>query len=493
MILFNTVSNLILTPVYLHSLGTDGYGFYQMIYAVASYILVLDFGIGTTMVRFISEYRAKGDKKGEENFAFYCGVFVAFIAVAVVLVGLVINANLERIYQTLSAEDFALAHKMFLLMLVVLVFTVVERFFEGIAMSYEYFSVAKLIGIAKLVVKFTLVLLFLSGGMGVLSLIYVDIISLGCSLALFFFYDFFVLRFRVRYHYWDSGIVKPIATFTLAILLQSVVGYINNTADKTILGIMLGKTATGIYSVAMTFITVFNMLPTAISNVFLPQATKMVVKGTGNREMTNLVIRPGRMQFIICGGILGGFLILGRDFIALWAGDNVMETWLTALIIMVPNMIPLIQNVCNNILDAKNKRMFRSLVMLGLSVFNIILTVILIQQIGLLGAPIATGIAYLIGYVFIMNIYYRKKIGLEVGRMFREIFSGIAPSLLVACLICLPLYWWKQVSWITFLIKAAVFCLVYAALLLWFGVNQQEKAELKRALQKFKPVRGRGA
>ena len=50
----NVLSNLILTPIYLNYLGTDGYGFYQMIYAVASYILILDLGIGTTMVRFIS-------------------------------------------------------------------------------------------------------------------------------------------------------------------------------------------------------------------------------------------------------------------------------------------------------------------------------------------------------------------------------------------------------------------------------------------------------
>ena len=59
----NVLSNLILTPIYLNYLGTDGYGFYQMIYAVASYILILDLGIGTTMVRFISIYKEKKDKK----------------------------------------------------------------------------------------------------------------------------------------------------------------------------------------------------------------------------------------------------------------------------------------------------------------------------------------------------------------------------------------------------------------------------------------------
>lgn len=66
----NVLSNLILTPIYLNYLGTDGYGFYQMIYAVASYILILDLGIGTTMVRFISIYKEKKIKREKKYLLF---------------------------------------------------------------------------------------------------------------------------------------------------------------------------------------------------------------------------------------------------------------------------------------------------------------------------------------------------------------------------------------------------------------------------------------
>ena len=74
------------------------------------------------------------------------------------------------------------------------------------------------------------------------------------------------------------------ATFMCAILLQSIVSYLNNTVDKTILGVMEGKVATGIYSLAMTFITAFNMFPTAISNIFLPQATKLVLHNSNRKR-----------------------------------------------------------------------------------------------------------------------------------------------------------------------------------------------------------------
>ncbi len=132
----------------------------------------------------------------------------------------------------------------------------------------------------------------------------------------------------------------------------------------------------------MTFITAFNMFPTAISNIFLPQATKLVLHNTERKELTNFVIKPGRFQFIVCGGILAGFILFGQDFITLWAKENVFEIWIISLIIMIPNLITLVENTVLTILDAKNKRMFRSIVMLGISGINIFLTIILIKLFG---------------------------------------------------------------------------------------------------------------
>ena len=57
MILGNTISNLVLTPLYFKHLGSEGYGLYQMVYSVAHYILVLDFGISLTMVKYLSLYK----------------------------------------------------------------------------------------------------------------------------------------------------------------------------------------------------------------------------------------------------------------------------------------------------------------------------------------------------------------------------------------------------------------------------------------------------
>jgi O-antigen/teichoic acid export membrane protein len=484
MILANSLSSIILVPFYLRYLGVEGYGFYQMIYSVASYILVLDFGISTTMVRFITEYRVKKDEKGARNFAGHCAVIVAILSTLIAIIGIVVSFFIGDIYGTLTPDKVVLGQKMFRLMIIVLVMTVVEHYFEGIAMAHELFSVAKIIGTFKILLKFVLVVLFLRGQLGVLSLVYVDIISFAVSLAFYFFYDFFVIKFKVRLYCFDKKILTSLSSFMLAIMLQSIVAYLNNTVDKTILGIMLGETASGIYGLAMVFITVFNMLPTSTLTIFLPKATKMVVEGNDMTQQTEVAIKLGRYQMILCGGMLSAFFVVGRDFITLWAKTNVSEIWWTALLIMLPNAIPLIQNYCLNVLDAMKKRLFRSLVLLGLSSANIILTVFMIKWWGILGAAIATAIVYVIGHGIVMNIYYHKKIGLQIPRMWKGILHRLLLCVLLTTIVTVPLMLYKTVTIWSFIAKCLIWIIAYAICLWVIGLNKAEKSSIKTMLKR---------
>lgn len=485
MIAVNAVSSIALVPLYLKYLGIEGYGFYQMIYAVANYILILDFGISTTMVRFLTEYRTLGQKKKAENFAAHVALLVLLICVTIFLIGLIINKNLGSIYATLTYDKILLGQKIFTLMLVVLAFTVIEHYMEGIVMAYEYFSVAKIIGIIKLILKIVLAVIFLRNSLGVMSLVYCDLAVLAFSLLIYIFYNFCYLRFKIRFYQFERSIFLPMAAFMLAIMLQSIVAYLNNTVDKVILGMMLGEKASGIYSLSMTFITLFNMIPTSILTIFLPQATKMVIEKSGMEKHTELATSLGRYQMAVCGGILCAFLVLGRDFITLWAGSDAKIIWLVALIIMIPNAVPLIQNYCLNVLDALNKRLFRSLVLLGLSLMNIILTVLMIKWWGVIGAPIATGIAYIVGHGFIMNFYYDKKIGINIKKMWSGICHGLLPSVLVSAVVTYPLTFIEGNTWIIFIGKALVWSAIYLLIIWLIGLNGYEKKIFISLVKKF--------
>ncbi|MFK4998679.1 polysaccharide biosynthesis C-terminal domain-containing protein [Bacillus sp. N9] len=122
---------------------------------------------------------------------------------------------------------------------------------------------------------------------------------------------------------------------------------------------------------------------------------------------------------------------MGNDFINLWVGVNYKEAWLIAIIIMLPFTIDLLQNVGVQILYAKNMHAFRGVALLGSSIFNIIISIYLVNQIGIIGAAIGTAFSYVLGNVLLVNLYYHFRVGLNIPRYFKETLSKILPAILI--------------------------------------------------------------
>ena len=61
-IFISSVVGILFTPYMISTLGQVEYGLYQLLYAAIGYISLLDFGLGSTLTRFILKYRADGNK-----------------------------------------------------------------------------------------------------------------------------------------------------------------------------------------------------------------------------------------------------------------------------------------------------------------------------------------------------------------------------------------------------------------------------------------------
>ena len=93
------------------------------------------------------------------------------------------------------------------------------------------------------------------------------------------------------------------------------------------LGIYKGSVAIAVYAVAIQLESMYMMFSTAISSVFLPKVTSMVTKGSSDEEISDLFIRTGRIQYIVMAYILSAFVVFGKQFIILWAGDDYTDAY----------------------------------------------------------------------------------------------------------------------------------------------------------------------
>ena len=190
-----------------------------------------------------------------------------------------------------------------------------------------------------------------------------------------------ILLVKAQYRELPMHLLKEILSFSFWIFVANVVSQLYNATDTVMIGAIpaLGTVGVAVYNVGGTFNNIVFSLTTGISSLLGTKTNKMVFAGATDSQLTDLAIKVGRLQGYIISLIVTGFIVFGKPFINLYAGLGYEDAYWVAILMMVPNMIPLVQSVCLSIIVAKNKHRFRSLVYLGIAVVNVIGTWYMMQ------------------------------------------------------------------------------------------------------------------
>lgn len=474
----NMAVSLFFTPFLIRSLGDAEYGVYRLIASFGAYLIVLNFGIGTVATRYVARCNALGEGEAKENYLFMTVSLAVLLAAVVALAGWLLHFGIAPLFERgLTAAQIGLAETLYAFIVATTALSVFRDVFAGVIAGDEHFMAANGLASIGLIVRIaTLVGLLLLGFKSV-AIVATDLGIVVLITVMEILYVRMLLKERLRFHRWDWRDFKDSGTLAGALLLQSIVNQVNMNVDLIILGAIVTVDVTHTlttYSLALSLFVMYGTLTAAIGKVFAPQAVHMVARDEGPEALTDLVVRVGRYQMMVTGAVIGGFILLGRDFLAVWVGKSYVAAYVPALIVMVPMAIPAMQEVAVAILDAKLKRMVRSLVLVFMAALNVLVSIVLVQRIGYLGAAIGTGLAVLLGHGLVMNVYYHRYIGLNVPRMFAETLRGILPVSVASVLASLPAALLIPNTLLGFAGKVLMFLGVYAALLYWKGLRPEE-------------------
>jgi len=214
---------------------------------------------------------------------------------------------------------------------------------------------------------------------------------------------------------------------------------------------------------------------TAIAGVFLPRVTAMVTTHKTDRELSDLFIRTGRIQYIILAFILSGFILFGKQFIILWAGPNYADSYIIALLFFIPLTVPLIQNMGITILQARNQMKFRSILYICIALASLVAQIILARFWGGIGCAIGTAGALVLGQILIMNIYYQKRQHLNIVQFWKEISKMSIVPILLIILSSLLLRSIQIDNFVKLSIGIIIFSIIYIPSFWKFGMNNYER------------------
>ena len=377
------------------------------------------------------------------------------------------------------------------IMMLLLIFNVAVSFplsiFSSIMQAYERFIFLRVTNILRVLLNPLLVLPFLYWGYGSVMMVVIStILNLACLLANCF-YCFRYLDVHFCRGNFEKSFLYEVAGYSFFIFLNAIMDKVYWGTGQFVLGIVSGTIQVAIYAIAMQFMMMYMNFSTAISSVILPKVTMMVAKHVKVSELTELMIRIGRLQYLLVGYIFIMFILVGSEFIQLWAGPAYLTAYPIVILLMAALLIPLVQNVGISILQAMNLNRYRMTAYTICAGIALIISFPLAYQFGGIGCAIATAVSLFISTGIIMNRYYANVIHLGVREFWKNIFSmskGMAVLLILGFSLKYTMN--LSLSWKNFIFYTGISTVFYAIIMYFWCMNESEKALCQQVIRKIR-------
>lgn len=480
----NIAATLLYMPWMVSVIGKANYAMYTLANSFVN-IFVLDFGLSSSVSKFIAQYRAEGNIKKENEFiSTVSKVYLALDGViAVVLIALFFF--IDVIYTGLTPDEI---YTFKCLYLIVASYAVVSFPFmplTGIMYAYEKLIETKLCEMLQKIFSIVLVVAALLFEANVMFVVLANVISALITLAAKYYIVKRDTHIRVKLAWANLTMFKQVAGFTVWIAVQSLAQRCIFNLAPTILGIVATSEDIAVFSPATSIEGYFASVAAAINGFFIMRITRYIA-ANDKEQLFKLLLKVGRFQVLLLGMIYIVFLCIGDNFMCSWMGVDFRMAWPCAALVMLPDILIFSAQVANTAAIANNLVKHQAIGYLIMAAVCVALSFPLSSAFGALGAAIAIAAAYAV--LFIYNaILYTKKMDLNMWQFIKQCYGKMLLPLLVVgvtgyilCNKFILLEGWPGV-----IIKGVIVSVLYI-LVMYRAMNREEKGMISGFLKRGK-------
>ncbi len=476
MLFSNVIIKFLYTPFLLRLLGQEEYGLYSLAITIVGYLTVLDLGFGSTVTRYTVKYRTEGNT--DMLFRMYSTLSLIYILIGIValLLCLAISVFSQYLFGgAMTTVEISKLQMMLFLCGLNLLFTFPLQISASVLIAYEKFIYKNGIKLAVIYLQ-PLTMILLMYFLHIKSVGAIVIVT-GFNLLTYLLYYIYAkkkLDFRVSFSKIDKTIVKPLVTFSMAMFAMTVFEKLQFQSGQFVLGMTIGTKAVAVWGIAMVFVLNFRSISTTITNVYMPSFFSLVFKEQSD-EMVSIVRKMVRIQTLVLCVVLFNFIIFGKPFILLWAGDAYIEAYVITIVIMVPMVFALLTDFGYLYQIAKHQLMYRNVTFYGGFVFAFIV-VYSIFRISLVSYAYIVALSIIISQILLMLVFINKNIKIDLKPILKDFLKFVSIPLLVSSI---SFYFVREFidspNWLLLTISVVVYNIVLLAVFWFFSLTSSEK------------------
>lgn len=474
-VVFYLLAGFLYTPFLVKTLGVSDYGIYSLSASLIGYFS-LDFGIGAAQARLAAKYNLEGRRDKLRDMLGITTRIFAFIDFVILLLLLVVYFNADVIFSNLTDEELVRFKNVFIItgLFVLVNFPLLPT--KGLYQAFDRVYEVVVIDLCNKVVSVSLLVGALCMGWGLYGVVVIGVL---CNIVTQLFKLFYIRRaesLSINIKANDKEITGFLASFSMWATVAMI-------ADKFFFGIIpfllaafANTREVAIFAIVISLEGYVLSISKSLNGIFLPRVMKLVVDHRDGEAQTRLMVRVGRIQLLIVGFLVTGAISLGREFIHHWLGTEFDKSYFCMILVLFPCLFHLTQTIAEELVFATNNVKYRAIAYVTGSLLSVSSIVLLSPEYGAYGAAIGVCLSFVVAHNLIMDVFYQKKMGLNMLYFFRQCHVRMLPSFLLSGALgwCMCQYIHTE-TFLSFLVKAVVWGALTLVLLWLFAINREEK------------------
>ncbi len=454
----------VLTPVVVHHLGSTGYGIWILAASTVSYLTLLDLGLRSAIIRFVSKADAEGNLEDARKAIQATLWFRVLVAVGITILSIALAALFPHLFKL--PPDLQRAGQITVLMCSLgVAVSMISGVFGAVLNAIQRFDVLSGIGIFQVIARAGGVVVILLTGHGLTTLAYWELIVAvlsgvafaGAALKLY-------PPCRVRLGRPDFATLKMIWSYSFLMFIIIIASQVIFSSDNLVVGAFLSVGLVAFYSIGGSLTIYAGQIVSGLSSTFTPMASGFEALGKMD-ELRTLLIRGTQASLALVLPISLALLFRGKTFIGLWMGPRYGQVSGTVLqILLIGLFFTVANNTASNIMFAIGKHKAVAKTATVEALLNLGLSILLVKTVGIYGVAWGTSISMSIVHLVFWPRYVRKTLGVPVWQYLWEGWGKITLCSLPYAAVCaLADRRWHPASLAMFFVQIASVLPVYVA------------------------------
>jgi O-antigen/teichoic acid export membrane protein len=422
------VVGFLLAPFVIHHLGSVAYGVWTIVLSLTSYMSLLDLGLRSAVVRFISRDHALGEHgRASETLSatFWLRLWVALF---ILIISVIISVFLLRFFH-MSAEMQSEAGVAVVLAGLSLAITLLAGVFGGVLTALSRFDLLSVVSIGQAVLRAGGFVWLLKTAHHIPALAAWELL---CSLVgggtLWRFARWSYPELRLSFAQPRRETIKNIWRYSSYVFLMHIFVQVIYYTDNLVVGAFVSVSAVTFYAIGGSLSEYLRQIVASMTATFMPLAGRL--EASGERGALGKLLSYGtRTALVVALPIAVALFFRGQTFIGVWVGEQYGPVSGRVLQILLLSQVFAIANSASiNIALGLGQHRRCAFWAAGEAVANLSLSIIAIRWLGVYGVAIGTVIPNLAINVFLWPPFICRLLDV---RLFRHVFQNwIKPLLL---------------------------------------------------------------